>query len=77
MLSDYSPKTLYEFSFTKNWIFTIKGLERFFESWRNRKPLVFMKYSGDICYFEEQHEMVIKKYYDEGVIKETNCLESF
>ena len=74
ILSDYSPKTLYNFSFYKNWIFTVKGLGKYFESWRNKEPLVFMKYEDDIN-FEEEHEVIIRKYYDEGVIKETNCLE--
>ncbi|RIA98932.1 hypothetical protein C1645_812103 [Glomus cerebriforme] len=72
ILIDYSPKSLYEFSFCENLIFTIEGLNNFFENWRGRKPLVFNKYSYRIGYFTNDHRMIVKKYLEEGVIKKTN-----
>ncbi|GBB97053.1 hypothetical protein RclHR1_02900016 [Rhizophagus clarus] len=74
ILIDYSPKVLYEFCFDDNWIFTVEGLENFFENWRCRNPLIFKKYGYKRLYFKEEHEIIVRKYYDEGVIKETNCL---
>ena len=42
ILANYSPITLCELSFFENWIFTIEGLEKFFENWRKRKPLILI-----------------------------------
>jgi hypothetical protein len=73
ILADYSPETLCEFSFFENWIFTVKGLENFFESWRKRKPLIFNKHYSGWGFFTNEHKKIVKKYLDEGVIKEANC----
>ncbi|RIA98177.1 hypothetical protein C1645_870932, partial [Glomus cerebriforme] len=74
ILINYSPKVLYEFCFDDNWIFTVESLDHFFENWRCRNPLIFKKYGYKRLYFKEEHENVVRKYYNEGVIKETNCL---
>ncbi|RGB30583.1 hypothetical protein C1646_671600 [Rhizophagus diaphanus] len=71
IISDYSPETLCEYSF--NLIFTIEGLEKFFENWKKRKPpLIFniinLRYNRSFT----EHNKIIKKYFDEGVIKECN-----
>ncbi|EXX78409.1 hypothetical protein RirG_015240 [Rhizophagus irregularis DAOM 197198w] len=71
IISDYSPETLCEYSF--NLIFTIEGLEIFFENWKKRKsPLILniikLRYNGSFT----EHDKIIKKYFDEGVIKEYN-----
>ncbi|CAB5163481.1 unnamed protein product [Rhizophagus irregularis] len=68
ILTNYSPKTLYEFSFNENWKFSIEGLEIFFKNWRNKKPLAFtMKFIGDI---DKEYKRIVEKYYEEGIIKE-------
>jgi hypothetical protein len=74
ILLDYSSKIFYEFCFDDNWIFTVEALENFFENWRCRNPLIFKKYGYKRLYFKEDHEFLVRKYYNEGVIKETNCL---
>ncbi|CAB5372550.1 unnamed protein product [Rhizophagus irregularis] len=71
IISDHSPETLCEYSF--NLIFTIEGLEKFFENWKKRKsPLILniikLRYNGSFT----EHDKIIKKYFDEGVIKEYN-----
>jgi hypothetical protein len=76
IISDYSPETLYECSFyrTENSIFTTEGLEKFFENWKKRKPLIFniiQDYNDNEESFIE-HDKIIKKYFDEGVIKKYN-----
>ncbi|RIA80156.1 hypothetical protein C1645_839220 [Glomus cerebriforme] len=73
ILMDYSPKSLCEFSFFENWIFTVEGLENFFENWRERRPLIFNKHYNGLGFFTDKHRKVVKKYFDKGVIKETNC----
>ncbi|RIA98933.1 hypothetical protein C1645_866145 [Glomus cerebriforme] len=76
ILTNSSSKTLCEFYFIGNWNFTIEGLENFFKSWRNtRKPLLINMYTGEKNYLEDKYRNVVKKYYDEEVIKETNLLE--
>ncbi|PKY25905.1 hypothetical protein RhiirB3_441031 [Rhizophagus irregularis] len=74
ILLDYSSKNFYEFCFDDNWIFTVEALEIFFENWRCRNPLIFKKYGYKRLYFKDDHEFIVRKYYNEGVIKETNCL---
>ncbi|CAB4382497.1 unnamed protein product [Rhizophagus irregularis] len=74
ILLDYSSKNFYEFCFDDNWIFTVEALENFFENWRCRNPLIFKKYGYKRLYFKDDHEFIVRKYYNEGVIKETNCL---
>ncbi|GBC53213.2 hypothetical protein GLOIN_2v1788600 [Rhizophagus irregularis DAOM 181602=DAOM 197198] len=73
-LNYYSSKNFYEFCFDDNWIFTVEALEIFFENWRCRNPLIFKKYGYKRLYFKDDHEFIVRKYYNEGVIKETNCL---
>ncbi|GBC01439.1 hypothetical protein RclHR1_00420001 [Rhizophagus clarus] len=73
IITNYSPESLCEFSFFENWIFTVGGLEKFFENWRKRKPLIFNKHYSGLCFFTDEHKKIVKKYLDEGVIKEANC----
>ena len=59
--------------FLKIGFLRLKDLENFFENWRKRKPLIFNKHYSEIGYFTDEHKKIVKKYFDEGVIKEANC----
>ncbi|RIA90118.1 hypothetical protein C1645_823809 [Glomus cerebriforme] len=65
----FSPITLCEFSLNGKWIFSIDALQSFFESWRNKTPIIFRQNAE---YVEKENKIIIKKYYDEGIIKSTN-----
>ncbi|RIA90120.1 hypothetical protein C1645_876312 [Glomus cerebriforme] len=69
VLVNFSPTTLHEFTLSGKWIFSINALQSFFESWRNRFPIIF---NQDIENVKKENKMIVKKYYDEGIIKETN-----
>ncbi|PKK70800.1 hypothetical protein RhiirC2_779229 [Rhizophagus irregularis] len=77
IILNYSPETLRKYTFIEieNSIFTTEGLEKFFENWKKRKPpLIFDIINNpwsDKDNFTE-HNKIIKKYFDEGVIKEYN-----
>ncbi|PKY47442.1 hypothetical protein RhiirA4_462629 [Rhizophagus irregularis] len=64
ILADYSPKTFKIFSFNKDFIFSVDGLQNFFEVEFQLNFLhVFM------CrYFTQEHIKIIEKYFDEGVV---------
>src|ERR1044071_6477418 len=68
ILVNFSSKSLHTVTF-RGWKFTIEGLRNFFENWRNRVPITFRYYVNNPS---EEHKKIFKKYYDEGVIKETN-----
>ncbi|GBB83458.1 hypothetical protein RclHR1_10190007 [Rhizophagus clarus] len=70
ILVKFSPNNLNTFSLNK-WKFSVESLQSFFESWRNRFPIIFDLYFGN---FTEEHKVIVKKYFDEGIIKETNFL---
>ncbi|RGB40641.1 hypothetical protein C1646_753079 [Rhizophagus diaphanus] len=77
IILDYSPETLREFSFIKeeNSLFTTGGLEKFFENWKKSKSPLIFNITNVNCSYEEnftEHNKIIKKYFDEGVIKEYN-----
>jgi len=74
ILACYSSYSLYEISFNDNWNFSVKGLQTFFENWKVRVPLIFTIYY-EYNHFGKDHKMLVRKYFDEGVIKETNCLQ--
>ncbi|GBC52615.2 hypothetical protein GLOIN_2v1784794 [Rhizophagus irregularis DAOM 181602=DAOM 197198] len=73
ILIKLSSNNLYSFSFNR-WKFSVEGLESFFESRRNKHPIIFNIYP-DLCPFTLEHQLIVKKYIDEGIIKKTNCLE--
>ncbi|PKC54104.1 hypothetical protein RhiirA1_477959 [Rhizophagus irregularis] len=77
IILDYSPETLREYLFFKkeNSIFTTKGLEKFFENWKKSKSPLIFNIINDYYSNEENftdNNKIIKKYFDEGVIKEYN-----
>ena len=66
ILTNFSPKTFYEFSFSEDCYFSVNGLQNFFENWRGRIPIKL-----NTRYFPtEEHEIIVIKYIDEGVIDE-------
>ncbi|CAG8450210.1 13510_t:CDS:1 [Funneliformis mosseae] len=48
--------------------FSLKTLDTFFDNWRGRKALSM--YACDLEYKKVEYAEIIKKYIDEGVIKE-------
>ena len=75
ILSDDSPKTLNQFSFSEYWNFSVDALQNFFENWRGRIPIKFNTRFDKSFYFKEKHIMVLDKYFEEGVIdKKTKYL---
>ncbi|PKB98274.1 hypothetical protein RhiirA5_431650 [Rhizophagus irregularis] len=68
ILADYSPKTFKIFSFNKDFIFSVDGLQNFFEKWRGRIPIKFVTRFYRCRYFTQEHIKIIKKYFDEGVV---------
>ena len=75
ILMNFSPKTLYKFSYCEEWNFSVNGLQTFFENWRSRIPIEFNTCFDRSMFYTEEHIAVLKKYLDEGVIsKETTYL---
>ncbi|PKC57859.1 hypothetical protein RhiirA1_471844 [Rhizophagus irregularis] len=68
ILADYSSKTFKIFSFNKDFIFSVDGLQNFFEKWRGRIPIKFVTRFYRCRYFTQEHIKIIKKYFDEGVV---------
>ncbi|RGB41389.1 hypothetical protein C1646_810712 [Rhizophagus diaphanus] len=72
VIIDFSPKSLYKFSFNGYWIFSVEGLQIFFENWRNKFPIKFYISFSDESWVTEEYGIILKKYIDEGIIKRTN-----
>ena len=66
ILTNFSPKTFYEFSFSEDCNFSVNGLQNFFENWKGRIPIKFNTRFDRSYFFTEEHEMIVKKYLDEG-----------
>jgi hypothetical protein len=69
-LTNFSPKSLINISISGDWNYSIYAIELFFESCRERN-LLYFGFTHD-HYITENHIIVIKKYINEGVIKEAN-----
>ncbi|GBC21727.2 hypothetical protein GLOIN_2v1511704 [Rhizophagus irregularis DAOM 181602=DAOM 197198] len=72
IIIDFSPKSLYKFSFNGYWIFSVESLQTFFENWRNKFPIKFYISFSDESWVTEEYGIILKKYLDEGIIKRTN-----
>ncbi|GBC08391.1 hypothetical protein RclHR1_08080005 [Rhizophagus clarus] len=72
IMINFSPKNLDKFSFNGYWIFSVGGLQSFFENWRNKFSIEFNIYLGDDSWITDEHEIIIEKYLNEGIIKKTN-----
>jgi hypothetical protein len=73
ILTKFSPKSLNKITINGNWKYSIDVFENFFESYREQKLLLINIYNGR-DYIKIEHLNVIKKYFDEGIIKKTNFL---
>jgi hypothetical protein len=77
ILTKFSPKSLVGITISSDWRYTIEAFERFFESYRERKLFYFDIYFdidiGD--FITTEHVNVVKKYFDEGVIENSNILD--
>jgi hypothetical protein len=73
IMINFSPKSLCKFSFNGYWIFSVEGLQSFFENWRDKFPIKFNICFGDESWFTDEHEIIVAKYLNEGIIKKTNC----
>ncbi|RIA98970.1 hypothetical protein C1645_812149 [Glomus cerebriforme] len=57
ILVNYSPKTLFNFYFNNDFIFTGYALRFFFENWKGRIPLTFYKDK-----FTKEHLIIMERY---------------
>src|ERR1043166_9323822 len=73
ILTKFSPKALTDITISGYWKCSVDAFERFFESCRTRTLLSFVVICAYQCYITEDHRAVIRKYVNEGVIKESNC----
>ncbi|RIA92879.1 hypothetical protein C1645_735985 [Glomus cerebriforme] len=73
-LAKFSPKSLISISISRNWKYSIDAFERFFESFRGRNLRSFFILYCDIYSITNEHRLIVRKYLNEGVIKESNCV---
>jgi hypothetical protein len=74
ILTKFSPKSLNIITISGNWGYSIDTFENFFESYRERK-LCFFNINVDIRnYITLEHLYVVKKFFDEGIIEDSNLL---
>ena len=70
IISNFSPMTLREFSFGDNWNFSVNGLRKFLEDWRNRRvPLKLIHYCESVNTWTNEHTKIMEMYKNEGVIR--------
>ncbi|PKY27531.1 hypothetical protein RhiirB3_443285 [Rhizophagus irregularis] len=67
-LLNYSPRNFDEFTFNRNWRFSVNNLKKFFEDWRGRKQIKFIPCFNECVHFTQKHIEILHKYYNEGVI---------
>jgi hypothetical protein len=67
-----APINLREIRFIEDFQFSLKNLEKFFKSWKNRPALSIL--TSDPLYKEEDYMKLINKYKDNGVIKDFKCV---
>jgi hypothetical protein len=66
-----APNKLREIRFFDNFKISLEILENFLESWKGRSPLSI--FTSDPVYDKENYKDLIKKYKDDGVIKDFRC----
>jgi hypothetical protein len=69
-LTKFAPSTLTEIFISRGWKYSIDAFEQFLESCRDRSLRSFGFTYHDMNYITEGHEVVVKRYIKEGVIKE-------
>ncbi|GBB85339.1 hypothetical protein RclHR1_01190015 [Rhizophagus clarus] len=74
MLSKYSPKYLNIIKISGYWNYSVTALEKFFESFRERKLICFDIKNGFSETITIEQIKVIRKYFDKGVIGYSNVL---
>ncbi|CAB5344166.1 unnamed protein product [Rhizophagus irregularis] len=73
ILAEFSPKFLTNITISAIWKYSIDGFIRLFESYKERNLRHFnlcKNYDYDIT---EDHKLIIKKYIDEGIIRNSTC----
>ncbi|CAG8716258.1 23155_t:CDS:2 [Rhizophagus irregularis] len=73
ILAEFSPKFLTNITISAIWKYSIDGFIRLFESYKERNLRHFnlcKNYDYDIT---EDHKVIIKKYIDEGIIRNSTC----
>ncbi|PKY33745.1 hypothetical protein RhiirB3_452901 [Rhizophagus irregularis] len=73
-LTKFSPKSLTYVTISGDWKYSIDAFKKFFESYRERKLLCFNidNYIGE--HFTTEHTDVVKKYFNEEIIVNSNLL---
>jgi hypothetical protein len=75
ILTKFSPKSLTDITISGDWEYSIEVFENFFESYRDRKLLCF-DINDDVGeYITIEHVDVVNKYYDEGIVVNSNLLD--
>ncbi|GBC04830.1 hypothetical protein RclHR1_00590016 [Rhizophagus clarus] len=78
-LVNYAPKSLREIRIFNDWEITASDLELFLEKWRGREPIVlyFFMDLQEFGYFNDNLLSILKKYREEGVIKNYRCDDEY
>jgi hypothetical protein len=74
ILTKFSPKSLNNITISGYWKYSIDAFEKIFEGYRGRKLLFFNVCGIGNCITTE-HLNVVKKYFDEGIIENSNLLD--
>jgi hypothetical protein len=72
IMSDSSPESLREFSFSEQWNLSIEYLETFLKNWKckGRFPIKFAPYFDSFdCGWTPEHRNLLEEYKTKGVIK--------
>jgi hypothetical protein len=72
IMSDSSPKSLREFSFSEQWNLSVEYLETFLKNWKckGRFPIKFTPYFDSlVCGWTPEHRNLLEEYKTKGVIR--------
>ncbi|CAB5308767.1 unnamed protein product [Rhizophagus irregularis] len=82
ILAELSPKSLTDIEISGDWEYPIDTFVKFFESYKERNLLSFVV-RGYFCYMSgepttttitTEHVNIVRKYYNEGIVKSSNLL---
>ena len=75
ILTKFSPNSLTYLTISGSLKYSIDAFERFFESCRGRTIRTFNINKYFITDIPESHKIIVRRYINEGVIKESNCID--
>ncbi|GBB99218.1 hypothetical protein RclHR1_03450013 [Rhizophagus clarus] len=75
ILTKFSPKSLTMITLSEDWKYSVDAFESFFESYRGQEESLYFNLLGiHLDYITMEHIKIIRKYFDEGIIKNSNVL---